>query len=507
MASDAVGSERVSRVVGYKIVKGDFRNTTPNLPQRIAIIGEANTANQTSISLDYYNITSAQEAGELFGYGSPIHMAMRILRPVSGDGVGGIPTVVYPQLEVAAASEREFEIEVTGTVTENTSHTLVVAGREVLDGGSYGFTVLTTDTVNTIADRIADAVNNVLGCPFVAVSDTGTVTLTTKWKGATTNGLSLSVNTKGNDAGVAYAVSQVTAGAGTPAVTNSLNLFGEEWNTVVVNTYGLVDTVMDELEAYNGIPDPTSPTGRYEGVIMKPFIALSGSVADDDNTLTDVRKDQVTIATCPAWFSPAHPLEAAANMARLFARLAQDNPHLDVAGLSYPDMPVPASNVDLGLMGNYNGRDTLVKQGMSTATIESGKYKIQDFVTTYHPTGELPPQFRYSRNLMLDFNVRFGYYVLEQINVVDHVIANNDDEVTATKVIKPKQWKAIVGNYADDLARRALIVNADFMRESIDVGISTVNPDRLETTFRYKRSGVARISATTAEAGFNFGEV
>jgi hypothetical protein len=43
------------------------------------------------------------------------------------------------------------------------------------------------------------------------------------------------------------------------------------------------------------------------------------------------------------------------------------------------------------------------------------------------------------------------------------------------------------------------------MKDSILVGISATNPDRIETFFRYKRSGFVRIASTTAEAGFNFG--
>jgi hypothetical protein len=43
------------------------------------------------------------------------------------------------------------------------------------------------------------------------------------------------------------------------------------------------------------------------------------------------------------------------------------------------------------------------------------------------------------------------------------------------------------------------------MQSSIEVDISTTNPDRLETTFNYKRTGVGRIASTTATAGFNFG--
>jgi len=150
-------------------------------------------------------------------------------------------------------------------------------------------------------------------------------------------------------------------------------------------------------------------------------------------------------------------------------------------------------------------RDAFVKKGLSTAKLVSGSYEIQDFVTTYHPQGEPVPQFRYCRNLMLDFNVRYGYYLLELINVVDKTIAGDNDPVAVSGVIKPKAWKAILFTYADDLVARALITDASFMQDSLIVGLSTSNPDRLETFFRYKRTAIARISSTTAEAGFNFG--
>jgi hypothetical protein len=102
-------------------------------------------------------------------------------------------------------------------------------------------------------------------------------------------------------------------------------------------------------------------------------------------------------------------------------------------------------------------------------------------------------------------NVRYRYFLKEQTHVVDHAIARDVDTVSATNVIKPKQWKAIISDLANDMANDALIVDADFMVDSLEVDISDSNPDRLETFFRYKRSGFARQSATTAEAGFNFG--
>ncbi|RLA00709.1 MAG: hypothetical protein DRQ42_04880 [Gammaproteobacteria bacterium] len=82
--STAIGLERRSRVSGYKIKKGFFDQETPNRPQIIAVFGEANEANQSGLSVTAKEITSAQEAGEEYGYGSPIHQIMRILRPISG---------------------------------------------------------------------------------------------------------------------------------------------------------------------------------------------------------------------------------------------------------------------------------------------------------------------------------------------------------------------------------------------------------------------------------------
>jgi hypothetical protein len=102
-------------------------------------------------------------------------------------------------------------------------------------------------------------------------------------------------------------------------------------------------------------------------------------------------------------------------------------------------------------------------------------------------------------------NVYYRYYLLEQLYVVDHVIAKDSDIVNATKVIKPKQWKQILGKLATDLVVSALTVDAAFMQASLMVGLSVSNPDRLESAFEYKRSGFVRIASTTATAGFNFG--
>lgn len=501
--STAIGIERKSRVSGYKIKKGFFEEDTPNLPQVIAIFAEANTANQAGLTTDKKEITSAKEAGEEYGYGSPIHQIMRILRPITGDGIGGIPTIVYPQIEEGGSTVSTVEITVTGVATASTVHSLVISGRFSVDFSTYSFSVVKDEDATAIAVKIVDAINGVLGCPFTASNVLGVVTFTTKWKSVTGGEAKASVSTGSNTAGLTYLQTGAAAGAGVADISAGLAQI-EDWTTIIINSYGTATLAL--LEQFNGIPDPENPTGRYIGNIFMPLVAFFGSVLDDKDDLlaiTDVaaRENQVTNVLCPAPKSDAFTWEAAANACVIYARTAQDTPHLDINNKSYFDMPVPDNGV-IGDMSEYNNRDLLVKGGCSTVILDKGTYKIQDFVTTYHPEGEVPLQYAYVRNLNLDWNIAFGYKMLEEINVKDHVLVEDNQVIDAAKAIKPKEWKAVLFDFFDDLAKRALLKNVDFSKTSLKVQVSSINSDRFETFFRYKRTGIARIESTDAEAGF-----
>lgn len=502
--STAVGLERKSRVSGYKLKKGVFNNDTPNLPQLIAVFGEANTANQVGLTVDKVEVTSAQEAGELFGYGSPIHRQMRILRPISGDGVGGITTIVFPQISDAGATATVRAWTVTGTATSNATHYVVINGRDNLDFQNASFNVVTGDTPTIVAGKISDAINKVLGSPFLGTSALGVVTATTKWKGITSAEANLLIDFGNDGAGLTYAQTTTTNGTGVVDLSASLAQFGDDWYTIVTNPYGTAQ--LSVLEAFNGKPDPEQPTGRYNGLIFKPFLAFFGSTLSSRTALSAItnaqaRIEQVTNVLCAAPGSLGFTWEALANVVVLFARTAQDTPHLDVNNKAYPDMPIP-SNGNIGDMSDYNNRDLLVKDGCSTVILENGQYKIQDLVTTYHPQGESPLQYAYARNLNLDYNVSYRYRLLETLRLKDKVLVRDDQTIDVVGAVKPKEWKSVVYDLLDDLALDGLINEPQFSKDRLQVQISTVNPDRIETSFPYKRTGVARIESTDAEAGF-----
>jgi phage tail sheath gpL-like len=506
MGSNAVSTSAVSRIVGYVLNKGNFATSSPNLPQSIAILSEANDANQATMSTEGTLITSAQQAGQLYGYGSPIYGIMRILLPLQGGGISGIPITVFAQEKAVGSTSKIIEITPSGVATADGTHTLVIAGREGLDAVFYDLNIRLGDSTAEITAYIEDAVNAVLGAPVIGSSTDYEAALETKWSGLTANELSVTVDTGNDDLGITYDIATTQAGSGTPSISDALSQFGSTWYTLVINGYSTNSNIMSALESFNGIPNPTNPTGRYTGIIMKPFIALTGSVADDPSSITDSHLNNVTIAICPAPLSSGFTFEAAANVCAMCAPQMQDSPQLDIAGQSYPDMPAISQQLwGTAAMSAYNNRDAIVKKGCSTVDLIAGVYVMQDFVTTYHPLGETPPQFRYVRNLTIDFNIRFGYYLLEQAFVMNHVIAKDTDIVNSGNVVKPKDWKGDLFTYAEDLTKRSLITDTAFMEKSIVVNISTVNPDRFETEFSYKRSGFARIAATTATAGFNFG--
>jgi len=162
--STAISSSLKTRAVGYQILDQVFNQQSANLPMRIAMLGEPNTANEATLDTTPYQITSLKDAGDRYGYGSPIYQMARILLPISGGGVGAIPVVVYPQEfpEGATASAIELGVTVASTVTKTKTHFLKINGRNNIDGKFFSYTVVEGENTAAVVARIVDCVNNVL---------------------------------------------------------------------------------------------------------------------------------------------------------------------------------------------------------------------------------------------------------------------------------------------------------------------------------------------------------
>lgn len=496
--SNAVAPNRVSTVLGYELKKGTAGVTGGYLPRRIAVIGEANTANQVGLKTKL-QFTSADEVAVECGYGSPLHLAAKKLR--GQRDVGGIPTFVFPLPEAGGGVAQEWDVTVTGNpASKNATQFIIIAGVSV------AFTVLTTDDADAIVGKIKDAINAIIDLPVTG----GTVALsalpiTVKWVGQTS--ADVSIEFAGEDVGLTFAAAETAAGAGEVLPTNALSLFGSEWFTETVNCLGSTTTILDAYEAFNG--NSTDKTGRYNAESWKPFICFTGTIEDDKDNLaiiTDGRKLEQTNVVIPAPKSLSLPLEIAAVACAVYAPLVEFDPKSDALDHVLTGI-VPPQDLAVGDLDVYDNRDFVVKVGCSTVELVDGNYIIKDLVTTYHPDGEIPPQFRWVRNLAgIDFNVAYRALFIDETFIKGKTILPDSNPSTDQNVIKPKDAKGLMINKLFvPFANEGIFSQSKYSIDNCDVQINGTNPDRLDFVTPYKRSGFARITSTTAIANFEFG--
>lgn len=633
--SYAIQTTQIARAIGYALGFKDLVAGGRYLPQRVAVVTPIATAKVSGFTgyNTRHEITSLKELYALTGM-CPGWLVTRILRPTAGGGLGTIPLDVFPIEDAGGATAAAGTITPSGTATANATHYVRFNGRDTIEGRQASFVVVSGDTAEVVAGKIATAIEGMLYAPVTAVDYDGTastgsvalaaancdsgdiitisdgvntpigfeaggvgsyafavgddaaatitnlnaqivaakaagdlditsvksttsialtndaagvagnvlitksgtgaadwtiagmaggiddiarVDLTARWKGTTGNEITVEVVTGDEDAGMTYAIVQPTDGAGTHATNFAAALLGigEYWDTILVNCFG--SETFEAITSFNGAPDvETGGTGRWNAGIVKPLVAISGSVLYDKTALKALmasRKEDLSNALGVAPKSPGYTFEVAANFAYLAATTFNNTPHRTCSGKSLPDMPDPLDTDDIGDMASNDVRDELVKAGCSTVTYTpSSGYVVEDFVTFRRPDDQDPlnVDFREVRSLVgIDFNVRYNYKLAVENNMIDKTLLPDDqvvDGAVAEGCIKPKQVKALIYDMADDLAALAIIADPQYTKDETEVEISSTNAKRIEAMFPYKRTSCAGIVATTAYAAFYYGE-
>jgi phage tail sheath gpL-like len=516
--STAVSLSQVSATMGWKI-EGSLEGVDLGLmPIAIDIIAEVSTAKQGTVP-DIIEFTDSKRVADLCGDDSPAYAISRILRPINGSGVGSIPTRILTVKEAAGATATVSTTTITGAATKNVTHYIKINNRTNLDGQVYAFSIVKGDLPVTIKIKMATAINTVYGCPVIGtVGSVGTETFiaTTGWKGDSSAELEIEIDTNGDSAGLSYSVVKV-AGAGllSTGLSTALANRGERWSAFVINALGSSSTILDALEDYNG--NPKDADGNYTPTDFKPFIAFTGErkikyatessegvSKDGADDYTDGRKNENTNCVCVAPDTKYFSFEIPSVVLAKYAPIANSTPHIDPIGIVL-DLEAGSS---LGDFATSTKRDFIVKLGCSTVKKNDTQYEIVDLVTTSHPTNE--PQtavlFRYVRDIVIDFNYRYAYNLLEKIHVFGKTIVSDTDiQLGATNIISPNMWKAILINeFAPSMISNAIMVDREYFKSNVRVQIGQTNPNRFETQMGAKRSGVARINSTTIVTTFNF---
>jgi len=489
--STAVDASAVARVLGIKTIFKDRRaGGVLFLPQRLAIIGQgASAAVYSNVKAQ---VTSALEAATLYGFGSPIHLAMLQLKPANGDGVGTIPVTIYALDDAAGSVAAAGALTPSGAVTKAGEFRVKI--NNIL---SASFSVAVGDSVATIVTAATAAIAAELNLPMLATDSTTKVDLTAKWKGISGNDLQVEVQGP-TDTGVTWAVVQPAGGLVNPDVQPALDQVGNVWETMILNCLNISDTTA--LDAYSNFGE-----GRWGALIRKPLVVMSGNnevSRATATTLTDSRKtDRVNVQLVAPGSNDLPFVIAARQLARI-AVLANNNPPHDYGSQQATGL-IPGAD---GSQWDYADRDAAVKAGSSTIEVRDGVVNISDVVTMYHPTGDPLPAYRYVVDIVRLQNVIFNLDLEFGSSEWDGAPLIPDADPTVNPLAKkPKTARAAAGLITDSLGLEAIISDAATTKANTLAEIDAGNPKRLNMVVPVQLSGNTNIKSIDLEFGFFFG--
>lgn len=326
-------------------------------------------------------IFSEGQVGAKYGYGSPLHLAAKKLFPENGD-VAIVPVNVVPIPDPGAGTAGSGSLAASGGATGDFTFYIIVNEQEIESAASavkqiannaqlnpakpprslkidawnqsaIPVTITNGMDVTDIGDAIVSAITEAVSTPFTGVNTTGTVALTMKWKGATSNADLAIVDSDGNALtikdGVTFTLTDISTGTGDADIANALSqLTEEERVTRVINQFS-DDTNLDKLQVWGEAlrqPEISQIALAYSGYEY-PEDGSTGNVdVSAVVSFGDGRRDDSVNIVIPGSFSLAIPTNAQ--------------------------------------------RDTMLKAGISNVAPTGGgvdTYTMWDIWTFYHPVG------------------------------------------------------------------------------------------------------------------------
>jgi phage tail sheath gpL-like len=490
--STAVDVNAVASVVG---IESKFQQTGLSgrfLPQKVGIVAQGTTG--SGYPLIKKQVTSAFEAGNIYGFGSPIHLAVSQLLPSNSDGVGNIPVIVYPLDDAGTGVAASGDITPSGAETE--PHAYRVSINNIL---SEPFVVSPGDVVADITDAITTAVNSNINMPVTAIDATTEVVLTAKWKGASSDDLYIEVIPELPAGSTSFIITQPTGGLVNPDIQDALDLIGEnEWITMLLNCLNKSDTVT--LGKYT-----TFGEGRWEPLVKKPLIVFTGDInatVDDATTIPEARKTDRVNSQLVSPASVDLPFIVAARQLARIVVVAENNPPTGYNG-QIADGLTPA---DDSLEWKYSQRDEAIKKGSSTITVENGQVVCGDIATFYHPDGMPIPAYRFVVNIVKLQNVTYNMDLIFSAPEWRDVPLIPDGQPTVNpKARTPGTARAEVAGLLDYLGEQAIISDPEDAKKKTVAAISGSNPNRLDVSVTFNLSGNTRVKSITQNFSYFLG--
>jgi phage tail sheath gpL-like len=490
----SIDQSAIARVLGIDVKFENFNlGQALYLPQRVTVIGQGNTA--AVYDNEKTPVISSGQIGSKYGFGSPIHLAIKQMFPDNNDGIGGIPVTVIGMDDDGSGIVADGQLEVTGTTETVQSVGTVTLGGIV----SKQFVSVVGETPTTLAVKIKAAIDAVLDMPVITgVLVAGVLPLTSKWKGESANDISIQIDFDA-DSALTIAATDFANGAINPDVDPALAKIGDVWETMILNLLNYDDTA--SLTKY-----ATYGEGRWDQLVKKPCVVISGT-GDDFTTrtaITDVRPNDRVNFLGVSVGSPELPFVIAARaLAKDIAVLANNKPAHNYIG----KLTGLAAGADDAQESDAT-RNLSVAAGSSTNILVGGVAELSDTITMYHPVDDPQSAYRYVVDIVKLMNVLFNVEVILQTfkgrPLAPDIVVTADPDA-----VQPKDVVAVLGDLAESLeqGQSLIIVDSEFTKQNITASISPTNPKRLDSTFPVKLSGNVEVNSNDTKFGFFFGSV
>ena len=496
-------------------VKQQNQNTAANLrPEILVCIGQAQTGVSVETNKLYLASGNPDDAGVMFGFGSPLHRMALKLFPKAGNG-SKIETYYLPVAAPSATGSHaavktispalgtngitktingyfrlkdqifEAAADVAGKVATNAHNNPAKAPRgTVLNAYEitrYPFSLSKGMTVADIATALKELLDEHLEIPFtVALAKTDNtvtgLTLTAKWVGSDSLFEFDIVDEDGNPFaaathGVSFTVATTTESSGVGVIPDeALAILTPEMGLTRVISQYATSTVLDKLKE--------NFEAWHDGLTAQYVICYSAIKAPESQTVAGTYDLQALIANG--------------------TDRRDDSINVQLVG-------------DFGELRvlTYQERDRLLKAGYTNLVRQAnGSYKLMDLVTFYHPLGKSNPLYRFDRDVTVVGNIAYDLmYNFRDTDEWKSVILASEKDVTTNPDVRTlKDVKAAANTRIGLLGLAGLIANYVAAQENTVAEIDKSNPNRLNINLKFELTGVGRIFDLTNFIGFYFGD-
>lgn len=444
--------------------------------QKTLLIGQMVAAGQADPGVAVL-VSRTDEAKQLFGVGSMLaamHEASR-----RNDAIGEIWCI--PLADAASAAAAAGRVTFTGTATAAGTVFLTIAGILVR------IPVAATDTAANIATAAVATINAQSNLPVTAAvnaSESAQVDITAKWKGETTNDITIIHNYRGvaggerTPAGVTLAIVAMAGGSADPDLADAVLAMGDEEYDFIIHSY-TTTTNLDALAL-----EMNDSTGRWSylrQIYGHTYTAKRGALAALQSFGTNRNNQHETIAgfepglPSPAWvYASEYGSRNAVFIKADPARPTQTGPMPGV---------LPAAQASRFIITE---RQTLLNNGIATSYTQSGTVRVERAITSFqfNAFGERDASYLDSETM------HTSSYVIRRLRAAitskypRHKLGNDGTKYGAGQaIVTPNILRGALIDEYSQMETLGIVENSALFAEHLIVERDPTDPNRVNVLF------------------------